>query len=585
MPPVFALDWGHRLEAEKIPGAVALQVAAGHPVLVKTFGVQRHKAKIPLSENTLLPLDALSELFLSNLLLQDVKAGKLDLDENINSYLQKLQVVNPFSSALSLRHLLSHRDGFPEWWAGRWVENSRKVPSLEKNLNYGLKPLVLAPGSTPTPGSWGAVLEGYLLETLNNKPVADQIKAAWGLKSLHVGLPAAERRLQGHLLKEERLLTYPERLYSTAPLQDQLYLSVAEMGKMLEKWAGTQVGMESISPLLFSSGREASEPTLGVYRLAGAEGLFYVESHHLGVSQLLLVQPREKKAVYLSLGREDRDLIWEWAYELLGWQPTKLKPSVSASQQGVSGLYGYPHFHRQSLAALARLHRGLLKVEENSTGVLTLSSQGLDPFGGFVGQTIWEPVGPLEYQRQNRSERLRFSKLAEGGFALHSEQGQQGVYFPLVWQKHPLVQAAMALFLALCLLLCSVRQFYNFWNHEEPLTQAERSEAETSDPSLLMAIAAACGWVFLLGFPLAFFHEALPGEMSLAWQDPLNPWLFGLLLLPLFQIIFTVIALLLAWSQFKTWGRLDRGLALLQAGATFALVWVLYTWHLIGFQF
>lgn len=575
--PVRAQDWPARFRAEKLPAALLIQVQPGAVPYLFSYGRPDLRFSYPLSSQTLLPLAGLSPLLSTLLLLQAVEAGRLELDEHINGYLQNLQVITSFAEPLTLHHLLSGRDGLPERLQGQWVEKARSVPKLEKLLNYHLKPLVLPPGSAATPGSWGPVLAAYLLENLNKQSLEKQIHTRLGLSSALVGLPPPARRLQGHLYQRGKLRLWPD-LYSTTPAADQIYLNGTDIQALLAQILGLQPGLSQKSRR-WLMGHEGNKLPYAFKRWPGTEPVYFLESHRLGISQLLLLHASQRRAVYLTLGLENRDLSWKLAQEALGWKPTVDKIQLAAFQ-GVSGYYGYRHYSRHSLAAVARLHRGLLRVQEQPGGTLEIKRLGVDPFAGFAPVSHWEPLGMGHYQRRGSADRLVLKQTRQG----MRMQAGQGEFLRLSGYERPETHMLILVGLALLFALGLWRYSWLFWNCEAPLRKGEMSDEATSDPGLILALACACGVGFLLGFPVIFFQEPLPGELALAWQEPLNPWLFGLLVLPLLQLIFFLIAVLLAWNTFRRWSWLDQGLICVLLIATLADLFWLQSWHLIGFQ-
>lgn len=590
------MDWQAEFAKAQVPGAVFVSIEGQKPAQMEIYTDPKRKDPA-LTAATHLPLGRLSAVLNSALLLEGVQAGHWDLDENINTYLNHLQVVNAFATPLTLRHLLLENDGFPEFYQGRWLESPKRVPSLEQLLNYGLKPLVKAPGSIATPDSWGAVLAAYLLEVQAAKVPADQrMRQRWGLASLKTGgMQAGE--LRGTLLEDKQLWDYP-RLYSAAPASDQRLLALGEMQKWLEIMVGRRPGLSlATRQLLFKPPSPQGEPqSLGFLPYPGvlAKGgpVFFRESTQMGLSQFWVVQPQTGKAAYLALRREVPDLARKRLDSWLGIAPQPRQNPTHSEQYSPDGLYGYPHFHTQSLTALVRLNRGLLEVKTQANGDLLIRSRGRDPFGGFSARSVWEPIAPGRFQLQGSTAQLSFSQPAVSRSAhvgesrprLSSLQGGGGTYLPLANRETPLFQTGIWGVFLLLFGAGFVRNVWQYWHYVAPIEPEEQQESENAPPYLLMTLASGSGLIFLIGFPWVFFAEALPGEMSLAWRDPLNPWLFGLLILPLLQLFFTGVSALLALGSLRLWQNVDRLNGCLQLLATGGYVFWLQTWHLIGFQ-
>jgi len=589
------LDWQAELTKNQVPGAVFVTIAGpASSAQIETYADPK-RSDPAVTAATLVPLGRLSGLLNTALLLEGVQQGDWNLDENINTYLNRLQVVNPFSTPLTLRHLMLERDGFPEFYQGHWLENPKRVPSLEQLLNYGLKPLVKEPGSIATPGSWGAVLAAYLLDVQNPKIPADKrMQQRWGLASLKTGGSQAAV-LQGTLLESGQLWNYPH-LYSAAPASDQRLLSVADLQKWLEILVGKRPGLSlATRQLLFKSPAGNGESqSLGLlpYPASPPRGgpVYFRESTQMGLSQLWVVQPQTGKAAYLGLRREAPTLARQMLDSWLGIHPLPRQNPTHSEPFPPDGVYGYPHFHTQSLTALVRLKRGMLEVKTLANGDLRITSRGQDPFGGFGQNSIWEPISAARFQLKGHSEQIAFVPLAgtatldQPALMLKSFQGAGGAYLPIKATARPPLQWGLWGLFGLIFGLGFLRNLWQYWHATAPIEPEEQQESENAPPYLLMTLASGSGLVFLIGFPWVFFAEALPGEMSLAWRDPLNPWLFGLLVLPLLQLFFTGVSALLALGALRVWPKWDRLNGLLQLLATGGYVFWLQTWHLIGFQ-
>lgn len=595
-------DWQAELTQAQVPGAVFLRIEGQTPAVLETYADPQSQPPTPaLTSSTRMPLGRLSALLNTALLLEGVQQGHWQLDENINTYLNQLQVVNPFATPLTLRHLLLERDGFPEFYQGHWIEHPKRVPTLEQLLNYGLKPLVKEPGRFASPGSWGAILAAYLLENQDAKmPVDKRMQTRWGLTSLATGLPATGA-MQGTLLEEQKRWNYPP-LYSAAPAYDQRLLSLADLQKWLEMLVGRRSGLSlATRQHLFALPNQAGlSQSLGFLPYPGlaAKGgpVFFRESTEMGLAQFWVVQPQTGKAAYLVLQSETPHLARQLLDAWLGISPQPRQPQTHSEPTPPDGLYGYPHFHTQSLTALVRLNRGLLTVKTLANGDLKITSHGRDPFGGFAPESVWAPIGPGRFQLQGGSEQIAFSPLPTSAdvasaaspgnpaLMLTSFQAAGGSYLPVTNTTTPLFQWGLWGLFVLLFAGGFGRNFWQYWHYSPPLEPEEQHESENTPPYLLMTLAAGAGLVFLIAFPWVFFRESLPGEMSLSWRDPLNPWLFGLLGLPLLQLFFTGVSALLALGSLQLWQRVDRLNGLLQLLATGGYVFWLQTWHLIGFQ-
>src|SRR3546814_6887832 len=78
----------YALERGRIPGAVVVVVRGGEVVLQKGYGYSDVAKRAPvLPETTLFRPGSVSKLFTWTAVMQQVEAGKIDLDKDVNAYL------------------------------------------------------------------------------------------------------------------------------------------------------------------------------------------------------------------------------------------------------------------------------------------------------------------------------------------------------------------------------------------------------------------------------------------------------------------------------------------------------------------
>ncbi len=117
---------GHQLETRRIAGAVVTVVDDGAVVFSKGYGDADVAARRPMSHDTLVRIASVAKTFTALAVMQLVESGKLDLDRDVNDYLDFTAPPLPGHSPLTLRRLLSHQSGFEDrpgdigaWHGGR----------------------------------------------------------------------------------------------------------------------------------------------------------------------------------------------------------------------------------------------------------------------------------------------------------------------------------------------------------------------------------------------------------------------------------------------------------------------------------
>ncbi|MDQ2925252.1 MAG: beta-lactamase family protein, partial [Acidobacteriota bacterium] len=100
------------LERDDIAGAVVSIVKDGKVIFAKGYGYADVKAKKPMSAtDTLVRPGSISKLFAWTAVMQQVQAGKIDLDRDVNDYLD-FKIPAKFGRPITMRDLMTHSAGF-----------------------------------------------------------------------------------------------------------------------------------------------------------------------------------------------------------------------------------------------------------------------------------------------------------------------------------------------------------------------------------------------------------------------------------------------------------------------------------------
>lgn len=160
----------YALRAGGIPGAVVVVVKDGQPVTMRGFGYADVKSRKPVDPNTtLFRPGSVSKLFTWTAVMQQVQAGKIDLDKDINAYLD-FKIPEKFGKPITMRHLMTHTAGFAE--TAKYLINFDKQPPmpLDKALSRWVPERIYAPGAMPAYSNYGASLAGYIVERVSGEP-------------------------------------------------------------------------------------------------------------------------------------------------------------------------------------------------------------------------------------------------------------------------------------------------------------------------------------------------------------------------------------------------------------------------------
>ena len=161
----YALQRGH------IPGAVVMVVRGDGPLLAKGYGYADLAARKPVDPDlTLFRPGSVSKLLTWTAVMQQVEAGKLDLDRDVNAYLD-FEIPPHSGKPVTLRHVLTHTAGFEESIRYLITSNPKALMPLEALMKKALPAQVAAPGSTPAYSNYATALAGYIVQRVSGMPL------------------------------------------------------------------------------------------------------------------------------------------------------------------------------------------------------------------------------------------------------------------------------------------------------------------------------------------------------------------------------------------------------------------------------
>jgi CubicO group peptidase (beta-lactamase class C family) len=166
------------LEAHRVPGLVLSVVADGRVMLAKGWGVADVETGRPMdARRTLVRVASISKLVTATAAMQLVAQGKLDLQADVNRYLEDFRIEEAYGEPVTLHHLLTHTAGFDD----RFLESSRALgserPPLGDYLAARMPPRVMPPGRVVSYSNHGIALVGHLVERASRMSFADYVRA------------------------------------------------------------------------------------------------------------------------------------------------------------------------------------------------------------------------------------------------------------------------------------------------------------------------------------------------------------------------------------------------------------------------
>jgi len=437
----------------EIPGGALVVVRDGRIVLAKGYGYADLAAKRPVDvETSLFRAASTSKLLPWLLVMQLVEEGRLDLDRDVNAYLD-FRIPDAFGRPITMRHLMTHSAGFPERFHGVFDQDLSQP--LGRRLKDNIPPRIYAPGTTVAYSNYGAALAGYIVERLRGRPwerlAKERIFAPLGMRHATVAQPVPPP-LAGRLVSNYSYASATPGEFRVTPLAPMgaLTASAADMGRLLAMLANGGRGEKGriVSPATLARMFTLQKP-LGP-GLPDGFGLGFLVGRYHGVryaghagnmtnlaTDLELLPDKGLGWYYVfnsqgagEAGRQVRDDLLRAAIDRFAAEaPSPVRASGPSSAGDAAG----PYISTRRLAGGPLMFSGLMNTttaEAEKDGSLRIESGG--------AETRWLPAG-----------RDRFVE-AESGIPLAVTRGRDGkvariaseaLYPAAVFERPPLLAA------------------------------------------------------------------------------------------------------------------------------------------------
>ena len=158
----------------EVAGAVVTVVANGRVVFTRGYGSADIARDMPVTPTTLFHPGSVSKLFTWTALMQQVEAGRVRLDADVNSYIDFR--IPPFEGQpVRVRDLMSHSPGFSDV-GGVITYDPAKLVSYQTWLKTRVPQRMWPAGTEIAYSNYGAALAGYIVERVSNEPYADYVE-------------------------------------------------------------------------------------------------------------------------------------------------------------------------------------------------------------------------------------------------------------------------------------------------------------------------------------------------------------------------------------------------------------------------
>jgi CubicO group peptidase (beta-lactamase class C family) len=165
----------YALKVSDIAGACVAVVKDGQVLTERGYGFADVEKRTPVDPKlTLFRPGSVSKLITWTAVMQQVELGKIDLDADINQYLD-FKVPGLGGKPITMRNLMQHTAGFEEQ-VKDIISEKPPAPSFVALLKAWVPERVFAPGTTPAYSNYGASLAGYIVQRVSGEPFDEYLE-------------------------------------------------------------------------------------------------------------------------------------------------------------------------------------------------------------------------------------------------------------------------------------------------------------------------------------------------------------------------------------------------------------------------
>ena len=584
------------MRSRKIPAATISVVQDGEVVLAEGYGFADREKRIPVEpDETLFRPGSISKLFTWTAVMQLVERGELDLDADVNGYLESFQIPATFPEPITMRHLLTHTPGFEEGALGYlFVETEDELVPLSESLAAHVPDRVRPPGTWPSYSNFGTALAGLVVENVSGMPFAEYIEENIFEplsmdrstfreplpEDLAVDMAVGYKRENGRYVPGsfEFIGNFGPAGSMTSTATDMARFMIAhlQLGRF-----GDQRILEKETARRMHSQLHTSDP-----RLPGMAHGFY-QSDYLGEPALghggdtlsfhseLALFPERDVGIFVSYVNSGRFARWELVEAFVQRyfapeEPALPEPPADFTERGqrFAGKYRFTRHNWSDIEKIMALFN-VLSVTVTPEGTLAVS-------GLFEEPLHFVEVEPLLFRQIDGVLSLAFTENREGEITHFTFSNLPFMpAYRIAWYTAPGVNYAL---LGLGLLL-SVTILVSAFRHRK--TRKE----DPAPARWAVRIAALVAGLTLVFWVAVVVILSSTGLDQLVYGFP--PSLTAVLMLPILATALTgVVAVfaVLAWKN-GYWSRFRRIHYTLFALLAIGLVWFYWYWNLFGVQY
>src|SRR5829696_3247092 len=167
---------GREMEQHHIAGAAVSVVKDGELFFAKGYGAADLENGIPVDpERTIFRIGSVTKLFTWTAVMQLAEQGKLNLDEDINTYLD-FRIPDTYPQPITLKHLMTHTAELEDLYFERLAKDPNELVPPREWLVSHMPARVRPPGDVAAYSSYGTSLAGYIVARVSGEPCDQYIQ-------------------------------------------------------------------------------------------------------------------------------------------------------------------------------------------------------------------------------------------------------------------------------------------------------------------------------------------------------------------------------------------------------------------------
>lgn len=588
-----------QIKHDDIAGATIAVVKDGRLLFAKGYGYADVEKKKPVSaQETLFRPGSISKLFTWTAIMQLYEQGKLDLDRDVNDYLD-YKIPDAFGKPITLKNIMTHTPGFEEQVKDLFSNDASKL-NLGEYVKTHIPARIYPPGTVPAYSNYATAVAGYIVERVSGRPF-DQYVAENILKPLHMTrstftqpLPAdlAPLMSSGYRLGSDK--AEPFEIVNPFPA-GSLSSSATDMAQfMMAHLADGQLGNARIlkpetaqlmHSRLFGLDDHANAMCYGFYEESrnghriighGGDTVYFHSDLHLVLDQKLGFF-----VSYNSGGRGDspgRTNLWQ-AFLDRYYPYTETATASATAKDDAQAAAGTYTLSRRSESSFLRTASLVSQFSVSPVGDGDIEVPQLTGANGKPKR--WQGIGPMTFLERGGQDKLIFKPDQDGRM-------QMVLPYPFfVGQRVSKLQNGKLLLAVLGISLGLMLITLILWPVAWFVRRHYDRRLELTASELLLRILVRIIFVFDLVFIAALFGLTMYGLTHLeVFSDRGGRWFHLIQIVGVIGAVGTLVVLgnaALAWisKRRSIWGKLQATIMLL---ACLGVLWFAFAGNLLHFS-